>query len=283
VRRNRKRPRGFPVVTEAFAASFDSAGRCRLSGRPRILVSLIERLGVSLTSLVHDLFETTQKVLIAMRALRLPGLALLGSVCLAPGAVAEPVFLMHAQIADFSACESIDEGGMRCNDFNASPGSNNNYFAWVIVGDVGGELSGAAFGIDYESTISVATWVGCSGLQIPGIGWPSPESGIALAYDAGCHSTAANDLAALGFFYVQSGSQGFMHIIEHPDMDHLEAGRLIITNCGENPESERCCEHSGRLAFGGAGGYVPGDCRCSGPPAVEASWGGIKDEFRNAP
>lgn len=210
-----------------------------------------------------------------MRALRLGTSLLLTTLALVLRVSAEPTFLLHAMPSDFSACDALDARSMRCgDDFNVAPSSSDDYFAWVIVGDVSA-VTGAIFGVSYESTVNVATWVGCTPLQIPEPGWPASGSGAVVAWE--CLQTSSNKLVKVGFFYVTSGSTGGLSIAPHPRP--VTGPALAISDC--NSAFDVACEYNGRLVFGGAGGYLPTDCRCSGPPAVESSWSAIKAQYRD--
>jgi hypothetical protein len=204
-------------------------------------------------------------------------IGLLGALA-APRATAEPTFLLHAIPSDFSACQSLNTPSLRCEDISVSPSGDDDYFAWVLVSDVGGEIGAAAFGITYDASVGVASWVGCTDQQLPYPPWPGSGGGMAMSW-FDCVQTPANDMVKLGFFFVTSGSTGRMRITPHPRDDITSEGGLAITDCN-NATTIRACDYNGSLVFDGAGGYVPDGCRCSGPPAVEASWSAIKNQYR---
>lgn len=212
-----------------------------------------------------------------MRTLGLSILTLLSVAAATPRAHAEPTYIMHATPSDFSFCQSLSVPTLRCGDIDVSPPGDDDYFAWVLIGDVGGEITGAAFGITYDSSVSVASWVSCAWQQVGYNSWPSSGSGLAVSWGE-CTRTPANDMIKVGFFYVTPGSSGRIHITPHPRDDITSEGGLAITDC--DARTVRACDYNGSLVFAGVGGYVPVGCRCSGPPAVEASWSAIKSQYR---
>lgn len=193
---------------------------------------------------------------------------------------AEAVYFLHATPASSGLCNAVNDATLSCGSVNNGPDGFGDTFVWVIVGDVGSEIGGAQFGVEYDSGVQVALWQPCTGgEQIPQVGWPASGTGNVLTYSQGCYRPPGN-LAKVGFFYVSSGSVGAMRITDDPRFGEAMTFGCGVTGGGDGGKYP-ACDYNGSLVFGGGTGYLPADCRCSGPPTVDRTWTTIKDSYRN--
>jgi hypothetical protein len=196
----------------------------------------------------------------------------------APSQAVEGVFFIHVTPASFSGCGAVDASSLSCRDIVSASDSVVDDFAWIVIGDLSGEIGGAQFGISYDSGVNVATeaWTLCTGgSQISEPGWPNSDTGQAITWAGGCAQTGSDDLAVVGFLYVRSRSSGRIRVIEDP-----RVGFIGTTSCPP-AESFDGCEYNGSASFGGQNGYVPENCRCAGPPVETGTWTSIKSRYGN--
>jgi len=190
----------------------------------------------------------------------------------AGSATADPYLQMHVTAPDYGGCTAIVDQNLRCGGI-ATDGGSTARFAWVLVADAPPGIGGLQFGITYDAGIGAPTWTGCAtGSEIPDAGWPASDSGMALTWAQGCYNVPGS-FAKVGFLAVAAGATGVITTRDDP-----RNGVLEWADC--STELFDLCAFGGSVGFGGADGYVPEDCECSGPPVRERTWSRIKDSYR---
>lgn len=199
---------------------------------------------------------------------------IVGLLALGAGAAsADPYLQLHATAPDYGGCSAIADQSIRCGSIVVDGGSQAR-FVWVLVADAPTEIGGVQFGLKYDAGIGAPTWTGCAtGAEIPGIGWPGSDTGVAMTWAAGCYSVPGQ-FAKIGFLSVGAGASGVITTRDHPE----QQGVLAWANC--DTEVSDFCAFGGSVGFGSTDGYAPDDCECAGPPVRERTWGRIKESYR---
>lgn len=129
-------------------------------------------------------------------------------------------------------------------------------FAFVMSSEAD-DVSGAQFGIWYESTVDVTAWANCQSAQsIPSDDWPDSGEGIALAFDP-VAPTGTDSLLKIGYFTVNSSSSGRIAITSDPRIGRAE----LAFGSGETYELDGMMLGVSSV-HGGMGTYAP----CSEAP-----------------
>jgi len=133
-----------------------------------------------------------------------------------------PALILHITDASYSGCATIDPGTMDCSDIVVEGESGDTQFAFVLTSHIG-DIAGAEFGIEYDSTATVLGWTLCTnGSAIGEEDWPDSGTGLAVTWDEPQFPSSADSLVAVGFFTVQSASTGLMALTPDPRTGRAE-------------------------------------------------------------
>lgn len=226
-------------------------------------------------------------------ALLLPSIALLaGSSALAGDNDYPFTINFDFNPPSYSGCTdpAVADGELSCatidNDLNDYSGAPN--YAWVMVGGVPdgtgpgapGGIGGLQFGIMYDASFIVEGWSLCTGgSEIPqtdlGGAWPDSGRGNAVTWAGGCYLVEDNSegVTRVGFFTVNSGSDGMIRITEDPRTQEATAA-------GCDTMSLRLCRQLLGRGYAFGGGERAGDGQTCGfmcaVPTRDTSWGALK-------
>jgi hypothetical protein len=132
------------------------------------------------------------------------------------------------------------------------------------------DVACVAFGITYDSSITIIDHGSCGPHEWPQPGWPASGSGLAVSWDPPFQTVRLFEVCWFAG-YVDGGSSGVFQAGPHPNPD---IGGIFVGG-GPIGDFDPIADY-GRLGFGTAG-YLP--CPDATPVNLE-SWGGIKAKFR---
>ena len=192
-------------------------------------------------------------------------------------------FLVHLTTpASKNAC--LTSGPPSCNEIQARGLIDTDYFAYVILGDLGTVgVTGVRFGITYDGTVGsgvdVYSWTSCTdGLQFPVSGWPAPGGGTTLTW-SGCQAPTADRMAVVGYFSLSAYGPDDIWVRPHPSFP------ASLSDCAGNTDDvtmgiQNPFGWASFSAGGSSGGSSPcgldaGSCHISGPTGVDSGQTGI--------
>jgi hypothetical protein len=174
----------------------------------------------------------------------------------ARSASADPALSIHLTPASYSGCGAVLVDTLDCGSIEVLGDSSVVQFAFVLSSGAD-DVSGAQFGVWYESSVEVTGWADCqSALSIPSDDWPDSGEGIALAFDP-VTPTGTDSLVKIGYFAVSSSATGRIAITTDPRTGRAE----LVFGSGETHELDGMMLGVGSV-HGGPGTYAP----CSDAP-----------------
>lgn len=144
------------------------------------------------------------------------------------GPNANAVLLIHKQPVEFSVgtayCEVTDI--VHCSQV-INEGPSDSLLALTVIlsldANEGPRVRAVAFGIEYDSTVTIIDQTPCGDLEIPDPQWPNSHTGTAVAWT----DTQRQDLIPVYSFGAYSTSSAELRLIPHPTQGAVVADDTV--------------------------------------------------------